>query len=54
MGDHEINIAQMSCGRHEVGGSALTVLNIDGPIPQTVLDDVRSRDYISWAKSASL
>jgi len=54
MGDHEINIAQMSCGRHEVGGSALTVLNVDGPIPQTVLDDVRSRDYISWAKSASL
>ena len=49
-----INIAQMSCGRHKVGGSALTILNVDGPVPQAVLDDVRSRDYISWAKYASL
>ena len=48
------NIAQMSCGRHKVGGSALTILNVDGPVPQSVLDDVRSRDYISWAKYASL
>lgn len=54
MGDHQVNIAQMSCGRHEVGGSALTILNVDGPIPQAVLDDILSRDYISWAKSASL
>ncbi len=54
MGNHDVNIAQMSCGRHQVGGSALTILNVDGPIPQEVLDDVRSRDYISWAKSASL
>jgi D-3-phosphoglycerate dehydrogenase len=54
MGDHHVNIAQMSCGRQEVGGSALTILNVDGPIPQAVLDDVLSRDYISWAKSASL
>ena len=54
MGNHDVNIAQMSCGRHQIGGSALTILNVDGPIPQAVLDDVRSRDYISWAKSASL
>lgn len=54
MGDHKVNIAQMSCGRHEVGGRALTILNVDGPIPQPVLDDVLGKDYISWAKSTSL
>ncbi|MEE3233924.1 MAG: phosphoglycerate dehydrogenase [Candidatus Latescibacterota bacterium] len=54
MGEHRINIAQMSCGRDEVGGSALTILNIDGPISEAMLNDVRSRDYISWAKFASI
>ena len=54
MGDHRINIAQMSCGRDGVGGSALTILNIDGPISEAVLNDVQSRDYISWAKFASI
>jgi len=54
MGDHKVNIAQMSCGRREMGGHALTILNVDEPIPQTVLDDVLGKDYIFWAKSASL
>ena len=54
MGEHRINIGQMSCGRDEAGGSALTILNIDGPISEAVLDDVQARDYISWAKFASV
>ncbi len=54
MGEHNVNIAQMSCGRDEIGGSALTILNIDGSIPENVLNDVRSRDYISWAKFANV
>ena len=54
MGDHEVNIAQMSCGRRELGGQALTILNVDDPITAEVVSDILSRDYISWAKQVSL
>lgn len=54
MGNHEINIAQMSCGRRTLGGQALTILNVDDPITAEVVEDILSRDYISWAKQVSL
>ena len=54
MGSHQVNIAQMTCGRHEVGGRALTILNVDSAIPDPVLADLRSEDYITWAKPVSL
>ena len=54
MGDHEVNIAQMSCGRRELGGQALTILNVDDPITAEVVSDILARDYISWAKQVSL
>ena len=54
MGDHKVNIAQMSGGRREMGGQALTILNGDDPITAEVVDDILSREYISWAKQVSL
>jgi D-3-phosphoglycerate dehydrogenase len=54
MGAHQVNIAQMSCGRHEVGGKALTILNVDSPIPDALLEEVLSQNHISWAKKVSL
>ena len=54
MGDHEVNIAQMSCGRRKLGGQALTILNVDDLITAEVVSDILSRDYISWAKQVSL
>jgi D-3-phosphoglycerate dehydrogenase len=54
MGSHQVNIAQMTCGRHKVGGRALTILNVDSAIPDPVLADLRSEDYITWAKPVSL
>ena len=54
MGSHQVNIAQMTCGRHEVGGGALTILNVDSALPDAVLADLRSEDYIAWAKPVSL
>ena len=54
MGIHQVNIAQMSCGRHEVGGKALTILNVDSPIPDALLEEVLSQNHISWAKKVSL
>ncbi len=54
IGSHSVNIAQMSCGRRELGGQALTILNIDDSISTEVIDDILSRGYISWAKQVSL
>ena len=54
MGTHKVNIAQMSCGRRQMGGQALTILNVDDPITADVVDDILSREYISWAKQVSL
>ena len=54
MGTHQVNIAQMSCGRRQMGGQALTILNVDDPITADVVDDILSREYISWAKQVSL
>ena len=54
MGSHNVNIAQMSCGRRQMGGQALTILNVDDPITSDVVDDILSREYISWAKQVSL
>ena len=54
MGNHAVNIAQMSCGRRKLGGQALTILNVDDPITAGVVEDILSRDYISWAKQVSL
>ena len=54
MGSHNVNIAQMSCGRRQMGGQALTILNVDDPITTDVVDDILSREYISWAKQVSL
>jgi D-3-phosphoglycerate dehydrogenase len=54
MGSHRVNIAQMSCGRQQVGGKALTILNVDGPIPQEVIDEILASAHISWARPVSL
>jgi D-3-phosphoglycerate dehydrogenase len=54
MGTHQVNIAQMSCGRNEVGGKALTILNVDSPIPDELLGEIVSQNHISWAKKVSL
>jgi len=41
LGDAQINIARMTFGRKEEGGEAITVLNVDAPVPEDVLDKVR-------------
>ncbi len=54
MGTHHVNIAQMSCGRHQVGGRALTILNVDSLIPDAVLAEILAHNNIVWAKQISL
>jgi len=47
LGRHHINIASMSLHREEVGGQALTVLNLDSVPPQTVIEELRLDPDIS-------
>ncbi len=54
MGRRQINIARMACGRHHVGGRALTVLNVDSPVPETVIEEILTDPHITWARLVSL
>jgi D-3-phosphoglycerate dehydrogenase len=47
MGGQSVNIASMSLHRDEAGGHALTVLNLDSPPPQAVLDELQRDPDIS-------
>ena len=54
MGRRQINIARMACGRHHVGGRALTVLNVDSPVPEPVIEEILTDPHITWARLVSL
>ena len=54
MGSHEVNIAQMSCGRQQVGGLALTILNVDSHIADEVLAQILAQEHIVWARRVSI
>jgi D-3-phosphoglycerate dehydrogenase len=54
MGEHGVNIAQMSCGRQEIGGRALTILNVDSEIPAAVIDLLLAQECILWARQIIL
>ena len=54
MGGCQVNIARMSCSRHQVGGRALTVLNTDSHVPDNVLDEILADPHITWARQIDL
>jgi D-3-phosphoglycerate dehydrogenase / 2-oxoglutarate reductase len=54
MGHHGVNIAQMSCGRRQAGDKALTILNVDNPIPDEAIKEILPQEHVSWVKKVSL
>ena len=54
LGEASINIANLSLGREGRGGRALTVLNVDEAVSDTVLDAVRNVPHVTSAKLVSL
>lgn len=54
MGRHQVNIASMSLSREQVGGQALTVLNLDSVPPQELLDEVQKDTDISNVRVVKL
>ena len=54
MGRAGVNIAGMSLARHEAGGNALTVLNLDTAPNAELLAELRSEDDIISAMIVQL
>ena len=54
MGKHHVNIASMSLSRDDLGGQALTVLNLDSVPPQAVLDEIKQDPNISNVRIVKL
>jgi D-3-phosphoglycerate dehydrogenase len=54
MGKHQVNIASMSLSRDQVGGQALTVLNLDSVPPQAALDEIAKDPGISNVRVVKL
>lgn len=43
LGNNRINIANMNVGRKKIGGKAVMSVTLDKPIPEKVLDEIRSQ-----------
>jgi D-3-phosphoglycerate dehydrogenase / 2-oxoglutarate reductase len=48
-GAHGINIAGMQLGREAPGGRAVSILTLDGPVPDAVLREIRALPHIRSA-----
>lgn len=52
--EHSINIAGWYTGRTEKGGNTLTVLTLDEPMPETVIEALESLDFVRHAHQVDL
>jgi D-3-phosphoglycerate dehydrogenase len=50
LGRNKVNIAGMQLGRERPGGRAVSVVNVDAPVPPHVMDEIRSLPNIVFAK----
>jgi D-3-phosphoglycerate dehydrogenase len=50
LGDAKINIATFALGRNEPGGDAIALVEIDGDLPQELLERVRALPHVKQAK----
>jgi D-3-phosphoglycerate dehydrogenase len=54
LGDNDINIAGMFNGRETLGGEAMTVYNLDEPVPDEVVAEIRADERIIDVKGITL
>jgi len=50
LGEADINIATFHVGREAPGGNAVALIEIDGELPEQVLDQVRALPQVQQAK----
>jgi D-3-phosphoglycerate dehydrogenase len=49
LGDAKINIATFHLGRTELGGDAIALVEVDGPVPEELLEKVRALPHVRQA-----
>ncbi len=54
LGDHNINIAHMQVGRKKIGGEAVMGINVDIPIPDEVMEEIRRVPKVKECKFIQL
>jgi len=54
LGQARINIAGLELGRDRIGGTALSLVQVDGPVPDAVLDKLRTLPAITAASLLKL
>jgi D-3-phosphoglycerate dehydrogenase len=54
MATNAINIASWQTGRTQPGGHTLTVLTLDEPMPEAVLEELRQQDFIRHAHQVAM
>jgi D-3-phosphoglycerate dehydrogenase / 2-oxoglutarate reductase len=54
LGDNGINIAHMQVGRRKIGGEAVMGLNVDIPIPDEVMEEIRNIPDVNDSKFITL
>ena len=54
LGDAGINIANLMLGRDARGGRASTVLNVDEPVPEEVMEKIRKVPFVKQARVVAL
>jgi len=54
LGDQKVNIADMTLGRRKAGESAVTLLSIDGDIPDEVVEELQKLDEVIDVKVVHL
>ena len=54
LGEHGINIADMTVGRSRVSELAVTLINVDSPVPRGVLQMIASQKKIDFVKQVFL
>jgi D-3-phosphoglycerate dehydrogenase len=50
LGNHGINIAHMQVGRRKIGGEAVMGINVDTPIPDEVMEEIRNVEEVKEGK----
>jgi D-3-phosphoglycerate dehydrogenase len=54
LGDHDVNIAGMANSRETIDGEALTVYNLDDPLPDAARDALEADDRIYQVSTIGL
>ena len=54
LGEHNINIADMTVGRSRIGDVALTLINVDSLVPRHVLKSIADQKKITFVKQVIL